>query len=99
MADVSIVIVDGPDQGREFDLSGATVVGRDQSAGLVVDDAEASRRHASLSVEGDTLTVEDLGSTNGTFVNGGQVDGLSPIAFGDEVQLGQVRLRLERARP
>ena len=49
----SIVIVQGPNEGREFDISGATSIGRDTSAGLVIDDPEASRRHASLSLEGD----------------------------------------------
>jgi pSer/pThr/pTyr-binding forkhead associated (FHA) protein len=42
--------------------------------------------------------VEDLGSTNGTYVNGGPVDGVAPVGYGDEVQVGQVRFRLERTR-
>ena len=41
--------------------------------------------------------MEDLGSTNGTYVNGRQVEGVAPIGFGDELQIGQVRMRLERA--
>ena len=95
MADVSIVIVDGPNVGREFELSGATVVGRDQSAGLVVDDPEASRRHASLSVEGDTLTVEDLGSTNGTFVNGVKLAAPKRLDPGDVIRIGSTDLRYD----
>jgi pSer/pThr/pTyr-binding forkhead associated (FHA) protein len=42
--------------------------------------------------------VEDLGSTNGTFVNGRAVAAVAPLGFGDEIGIGQVRLRLERAR-
>jgi pSer/pThr/pTyr-binding forkhead associated (FHA) protein len=99
VADVQIVIVDGPNAGREFELSGATVVGRDQSAGLVIDDPEASRRHASLSVDGETVTVEDLGSTNGTFVNGARISGSKQLAGGDKVRIGTTvfELRLPQA--
>jgi hypothetical protein len=99
--DVQIVVVDGPNTGREFELSGATVVGRDQSAGLVIDDAEASRRHASLSVDGTTVTVEDLGSTNGTFVNGARISGSKELANGDKVRIGTTvfELRVPQADP
>jgi len=52
-----------------------------------------------LTYRGRSWYVEDLGSTNGTFVNGRAVAAVSPLGFGDEVAIGQVRLRLERARP
>ena len=64
----------------------------------MLEDEFVSVTHAALTYRGRAWYVEDLGSTNGTFVNGSQVDGLAPIAFGDEIQIGQVRLRLERAR-
>jgi pSer/pThr/pTyr-binding forkhead associated (FHA) protein len=64
----------------------------------VIDDRFASAEHAVLTFRGRTWYVEDLGSTNGTFVNGQPVDGLASLGFGDEVQIGQVRLRLERAQ-
>src|SRR4051812_19888899 len=101
MPDVQIVVVDGPNAGREFDLSGSIVVGRDQSAGLVIDDPEASRRHASLSVEGTTVTVEDLGSTNGTFVNGARISGSKELAGGDRVRIGTTvfELHVPQAEP
>lgn len=84
--------------GDEYGLLDGLTLGRGEAVDIRIEDPFASSRHARISRQGDLLVLEDLGSTNGTFVNGSQVDGLSPIAFGDEVQVGQVRLRLERAR-
>ena len=87
-----------PAVGSSFALDAISSLGRDVNNSIVVDDEFVSANHAALTYRGRAWYVEDLGSTNGTFVNGSQVDGLSPIAFGDEVQVGQARLRLERAR-
>ncbi|HYK96404.1 MAG TPA: FHA domain-containing protein [Candidatus Dormibacteraeota bacterium] len=87
-----------PPVGVSFALDAITSLGRDVNNSIVLDDDFVSTTHAALTYRGRAWYVEDLGSTNGTFVNGSQVDGLSPIAFGDEVQIGQVRLRLERSR-
>ena len=51
-----------------------------------------------LTFRGRSWYVEDLESTNGTFVNGQPVEGVIPIGYGDEIQVGQVRFRLERPR-
>jgi hypothetical protein len=88
-----------PEQGRSFDLDAITTLGRDVNNAIVVDDPFASAEHAVLTYRGRSWYVEDLGSTNGTFVNGRAVAAVSPLGFGDEVAIGQVRLRLERARP
>ena len=87
-----------PAAGSAFSLDAITSLGRDVNNSIVIEDEFVSANHAALTYRGRAWYVEDIGSTNGTFVNGSQVDGLSPIAFGDEVQIGQVRLRLERAR-
>ena len=86
-----------PPVGMVFGLDAVTTLGRDVNNAIVVEDRFASAEHAILTFRGRTWYVEDLGSTNGTFLNGGEVDGLAPISFGDELQIGQVRLRLERA--
>jgi hypothetical protein len=86
-----------PPVGVVFGLDAVTTLGRDVNNAIVVEDRFASTEHAILTFRGRTWYVEDLGSTNGTFVNGAEVDGLAPISFGDELQIGQVRLRLERA--
>ena len=87
-----------PAAGSVFALDAITSIGRDVNNSIVLEDEFVSASHAALTYRGQAWYVEDLGSTNGTFVNGSQVDGPAPIAFGDEVQIGQARLRLERAR-
>ncbi len=87
-----------PPAGSAFGLDAITSLGRDVNNSIVVEDEFVSASHAALTYRGRAWYVEDLGSTNGTFVNGSQVDGLAPVAFGDEIQIGQARLRLERAR-
>jgi hypothetical protein len=87
-----------PAQGASIGLDAITTLGRDVNNAIVVDDQFASAQHAVLTFRGRTWYVEDLGSTNGTFVNGVPVEGVSPVGYGDELQLGQVRMRLERPR-
>jgi hypothetical protein len=86
-----------PPQGAVFGLDAVTTLGRDVNNTVVVEDPFASTDHAVLTFRGRTWYLEDLDSTNGTFVNGAPVEGVAPVAFGDEIQIGQVRLRLERS--
>ncbi|HEY0444155.1 MAG TPA: FHA domain-containing protein [Candidatus Limnocylindrales bacterium] len=87
-----------PPVGAVFALDAVTSLGRDVNNTIVVEDPFASAEHAVLTFRGRAWYLEDLQSTNGTYVNGSRIDGLAPIGFGDEVQIGQVRARLERAR-
>jgi pSer/pThr/pTyr-binding forkhead associated (FHA) protein len=87
-----------PEAGRSFDLDAITTLGRDVNNAIVVEDQFVSAEHAILTFRGRAWYVEDLGSTNGTFVNGVPVTEVTPLGFGDVIQLGQVRLRLERPR-
>jgi hypothetical protein len=97
-----LVVVDSPGGdppiGSAFALDAITTLGRDVNNTIVVEDPFASADHAALTFRGRTWYVEDLGSTNGTYVNGHRVEGVAPIGFGDDLQVGQVRLRLERSR-
>ena len=88
-----------PAVGGAFRLDAVTTLGRDVNNTIVLDDDFVSASHAALTYRGRAWYLEDFESTNGTFVNGHQVTGLVTVAFGDELQLGQVRMRLERPRP
>jgi pSer/pThr/pTyr-binding forkhead associated (FHA) protein len=87
-----------PAVGSVFALDAVTTVGRDVNNAIVIEDPFASSEHCALTFRGRSWFVEDLASTNGTFLNGSQVDGTAPMSYGDEIQVGEVRLRLERGR-
>ncbi len=92
-----LVVRRGPQPNQAFEISkDATTLGRDISNDIVINDRETSRHHLRLMRSGDTITIEDLGSTNGTFVNGKRVSGVTPLQNGDMIGLGEtVTLALE----
>jgi DNA-binding winged helix-turn-helix (wHTH) protein len=76
---------------QEFVLhSRDTVLGRDPSAGIYVDHPSVSRRHARISIESRGPVVQDLGSRNGTFVNGRRIDGPAKIHHKSIIGLGSI---------
>ena len=82
--------------GSTVEIVASTVVGRDPGAGVSLDGDEfASGRHARLDPRREGLWVEDLKSTNGTFVNGEPVAGGRLLEAGDVVRIGSTELRLE----
>jgi hypothetical protein len=89
--------VEEPPIGATFPLDAVATLGRDVNNTIVVDDPFASTEHAVLSFRGRAWYLEDLESTNGTYLNGSPIDGLAAVTFGDELQVGRVRFRLERA--
>ncbi|MFN8219332.1 MAG: FHA domain-containing protein [Fimbriimonadales bacterium] len=75
---------------------GVTEVGREPGLGVSLEgESTVSRRHAEIARQGESVRLKDLGSTNGTFVNGVKLDGEIEIRPGDSVQFGAVRLRYE----
>lgn len=79
--------------GRNFPLSGATIVGRAPDCQLRLDDSNLSRKHAKLIPTNDGVVIEDLGSTNGSFHNGKRVQRAVAHA-GDEIGFDTLRFRL-----
>ena len=96
-----LVMRSGPTPGATFSLEGdQLVVGRDSASAIAINDAEVSRKHARLNFQGGKYVIEDLGSTNGTFVNGQRL--VSPVVLksGDVVSLGeQIVLMYEALSP
>jgi pSer/pThr/pTyr-binding forkhead associated (FHA) protein len=84
--------------GSSFPLDATATVGRDVNATVVLDDPFVSGEHARLTLRGRIWYVEDLESTNGTYLNDDRLTSPAPIRFGDELQVGTVRLRLDRPR-
>jgi pSer/pThr/pTyr-binding forkhead associated (FHA) protein len=95
----SVVFTGGPLAGRQVEVTAVLVLGR-EAADLAVDDPEVSRRHASLRPAGDGLEIEDLGSLNGTWVNGTRIQGVVRLSPGDRVRLGDTsfEVRQEQAQ-
>jgi DNA-binding winged helix-turn-helix (wHTH) protein len=76
---------------------GENVIGRDPHDAIVIRTAEVSRHHARLVVSGDRVTIEDLGSKNGTFVGTTRVESVTEVRAGDEILVGTVRMTLVAA--
>jgi predicted component of type VI protein secretion system len=88
MAELNLEIVEGPSAGRQIALSAPLVVGRGEESEIVLDDPRVSRRHVRISPHGGTAVVEDLQSSNGTFVNGNELYAPATVGPGDDILVG-----------
>jgi pSer/pThr/pTyr-binding forkhead associated (FHA) protein len=80
----------GPNPGTVYALDSDQIgIGRDSSNDISVNDAEVSRRHARLTFQGGKYVLEDMGSTNGTFVNGQRLSGPRVLKSGEVISLGE----------
>ena len=85
-----LIMRSGPTPGAAFTLEGDQItIGRDSANGITINDAEISRRHARLTFQGGKYVLEDLGSTNGTFVNGQRLAGPRVLKAGEVVSFGE----------
>jgi hypothetical protein len=78
---------------------GEHIAGRDAECSLVIDGTTVSRQHARITIARGAATIEDLGSTNGTHVNGTRISAPTRITPGDEFALGSEVLRVRRRSP
>ncbi len=85
-----LIVRRGPQPNQIYELSKDVItLGRDITNDIVINDPEVSRHHCRLTRGGGGYTLEDLGSTNGTFVNGQRLMGARPLSGGDQVGLGE----------
>jgi pSer/pThr/pTyr-binding forkhead associated (FHA) protein len=90
-----------PVEGREVEAAPDAVIGR-TGCDIVLADSQVSRRHAAIRLIGQEIAIEDLGSTNGTFVNDERISGVRQLRDGDVVAFGDTVWRLRapaRAAP
>ena len=82
--------------GAAYDMSQGCLLGRAHDADIRLEDEFSSSRHARLVPHGDALVLEDLGSTNGTYLNGEAVSGPQPVHDGDRIRIGDSEFTFER---
>jgi pSer/pThr/pTyr-binding forkhead associated (FHA) protein len=90
----NLKVTSGPAAGRSVEVDGVLVIGREH-ADLTIPDPEISRRHTLVRPVEEGLWIEDLGSTNGTFVNGSRVTEPITLATGGTIRLGQTEILVE----
>lgn len=94
----SLWVISGPRAGQSVGVTGELVIGR-QNADLTIDDAQVSRRHVAVRLEGGQLEVEDLGSANGTFVNGSRIEGPVKVGGGAKIRVGRTEFEVRGVLP
>ena len=94
---MELFVVEGPDNGRSFALGPQSVIGRDPTAAVNLVDEEVSRRHALITLGEGRASVEDLGSSNGTFVDGIKIADETDLDPGNRLQVGQTVMELRQS--
>ena len=84
---------------RRFEGASPLTIGRAPDVDLILTDPEVSRRHARLETHGKYVYVRDLGSSNGTFLNGRRITSAIEIRPGDEIDIGTTRVVVEQLKP
>jgi hypothetical protein len=82
--------------GSAYDLSDGALLGRGDNADIRLEDTFASSQHARLVPQGEVMVLEDLGSTNGTYLNGEPLRGPQPLHVGDSIRIGDSEFVFER---
>jgi pSer/pThr/pTyr-binding forkhead associated (FHA) protein len=91
---VELFVVEGPDAGRSFALGPQAVIGRDPTAAVNLVDEEVSRRHALITMDKGYATIEDLGSSNGTFIASAQIRSETDLQPGQQMRVGRTVMEL-----
>jgi pSer/pThr/pTyr-binding forkhead associated (FHA) protein len=94
---MELFVIEGPDAGRSFALGAQSVIGRDPTATVNLVDAEVSRRHAIITLGEGRATIEDLGSSNGTFVEDAQIAEETDVGPGQRLRVGKTLMELRQS--
>ena len=99
LSPAQLLVIDSPEQrGQVFSLTEEVTVGRGGDCGVALNDRMVSQLHARIFRRNGQLFVEDLGSTNGTLLNGKKVSGPSAVRKGDRLQVGKTVLEVTGRR-
>ncbi len=90
------VVIEGDKKGKTLNLDQELIIGRGEKAGLVLDDTYVSTVHARIFSKGESYVLEDLGSTNGTYVNRQRVTTPIELQRGDQIKIGKTVLEMRR---
>src|SRR5215212_5775291 len=90
-----VVAAMGHQPGTTFDVANGTMFGRSDGADIHVDDQFASSSHARIFDRGGAMYLEDMGSTNGTYLNGRKVQSAERLEMGDTIRIGDSEYRYE----
>lgn len=85
---VALLLLTGPQAGFRYETQGEVIIGRGSSCAISIEDAKVSRRHVRLILQDEQARVRDLGSRNGTLINGEKLEGEAILLPGDRLQVG-----------
>ncbi len=92
---LEVIAALGHEAGVAFEIPGGALLGRAESAEIRIDDPYASSAHARIFPRGDFMHVEDMGSTNGTYLNGRQLRGAERLKVADVIRIGDTEYRYQ----
>ena len=92
---LEVIAAQGYEPGTVFDISAGATMGRADSAEIPINDPFASSAHARIYSRGDFMHVEDMGSTNGTYLNGRQLRGAERLKVADVIRIGDSEYRYQ----
>jgi hypothetical protein len=92
---LEVVAAMGHEPGTSFDVGNGATMGRSDGADINVDDPFASSAHARIFQRGDFMYVEDMGSTNGTYLNGRQIRTAERLKVADSIRIGDTEYRYQ----
>ena len=90
------VLTEGPRKGKSFDLSEELIIGRGDKCQITLDDSYVSQVHARIFAKGDAFVLEDLGSTNGTYLNRRRITAPVELQRGDQVKIGKTVMEMRK---